>query len=106
MDRDELYRSHIGDAIGKIETYVRGLSFVAFEKDFLVQDAVIREFEVIGEAAKYLSDAFKIKHPGIQWREVTDMRNKLVHEYFDVDSELVWTAIEEDLPKLKRAVGR
>ena len=104
MDRDEFYRGHVNDAIKKIETYVRGLSFTAFEKNLLVQDGVIREFEVIGEAAKHLSDAFKLKHPEIPWREVTDMRNKLVHEYFDVDTELVWTTIAQDLPKLKRAV--
>lgn len=83
---------------------MRGLSFAAFEKNLLVQDGVIREFEVIGGAAKHLSDAFKLKHLEILWREVTDMRNKLVHEYFDVDAELVWTTIAQDLPKLKRAV--
>lgn len=104
MENDELYCGHIRDAIGKIESYVLGLTFEAFENNLLVQDGTIREFEVIGEAAKHLSDTFKKRHPEIPWREVTDMRNKLVHEYFDIDTELVWTTIHSDLPALKGAV--
>ena len=104
MDSDELYCGHIKDAIAKIESYVQGMTFEIFEKNILVQDGTIREFEVIGEAAKHLSDAFKERYSKIPWREVVDMRNKLVHEYFDIDTELVWTTIHSDLAALKRAV--
>jgi len=105
MVNDELYCRHIRDAISKIESYVQGMTFETFNKNFLVQDGTIREFEVIGEAAKHLSDAFKERCKEIPWREVVDMRNKLVHEYFDVDTELVWGTIHNDLLLLKRAVS-
>ena len=105
MENDELYRSHIRDAIMKIESYIRGMTFESFDKNMLVQDGVVREFEVIGEAAKYLSETFKAGHAEIPWRQVIDMRNKLVHEYFTVDTELVWTTIRNDLPVLKQAMG-
>ncbi len=104
MERDNLYCAHIRDAISKIETYVHGVAFEAFDKNFLLQDGAVREFEVIGEAARHLSEAFKARHTDIPWRQVIDMRNKLVHEYFNVDTELVWATIERDLPMLKNAV--
>lgn len=101
---DELYCEHIRDAIEKIESYVRDVSFTAFEKNLLVQDGVIREFEIIGEAAKHLSDEFQEQHQNIPWRQVMSMRDRLVHEYFNVDTELVWKTIQSDLPALKHAV--
>ena len=105
MANDRLYCDHIRDAILKIESYVRGISFAEFEKNFLVQDGAIREFEIIGEAAKHLSLEFCASHPEIPWKQVMSMRDRLVHEYFNVDTELVWTTIHGDLLALKQAVS-
>lgn len=96
-----VYVEHILSAISKIEGYVVGFSQEKFLKDWLVQDGVMREIEIIGEASKNLSPEFKEKVPEIPWRDVVGMRNKLIHDYFEVDIEAVWKTVQEDLPFLK-----
>lgn len=73
--------------------------------DELVQDAVLRNFEVIGEAAKRLDDAYRAAHPEIPWRSLAGLRDVLIHQYEGVDLERVWAIVEGDLPGLKRAVA-
>lgn len=106
MASDDLYREHIREAIAKIEHYTKGLSLEEFGKSSLLQDGVVREFEIIGEAAKHLSLEFRRVRNEISWRQVMSMRDRLIHEYFDVDVELVWKTLRNDLPALKRAVGK
>lgn len=103
---DEPYIRHILDAIVLIEKYVEGLDKEQFldVKNKLTQDAVVRELEVIGEAVKRLSDQIRKDKPTIPWRDIGDMRNKLIHEYFSVDMKVVWAVIERDLPMLKEAM--
>lgn len=81
MKDDLVYVKHIRDAIEKIEDYVRGLDFESFSKDSKTIDAVVREIEIIGEAAKNISDGFRSSHSDFAFREATNMRNMLIHEY-------------------------
>jgi len=94
---------HIRDAILRIEEYVR-TGEQAFLTDTMIQDAVIRNFEVIGEATKGLTDTIRNRHPEIPWKQIAGMRDFLIHVYFGVKLETVWKTIETDLPPLKKAV--
>lgn len=98
-----VYLKHIRDAIERIESYT-GKGRKAFFQDTMMQDAVIRNLEVIGEAVKNLSSNFRRLHPEIPWRSITALRNVLIHEYFGVDLEIVWRVVQRRLPTLKRYV--
>lgn len=76
----------------------------AFEQDELIQNWIVHHIQIIGEAARKLSDAFRAAHPEIPWPEIIAMRNILVHDYFRVDSGEVWAAVERDLPALKQRI--
>ena len=106
MEKDEIYLKHVLDAIESILVYVSGLNkeeFIKIENQ-MMQDAVIRELEIIGEAVGKLSDDIKRNNPDLPWRNISDMRNKLIHEYFGVDLAVVWKTIEADLPILKKTI--
>jgi uncharacterized protein with HEPN domain len=98
------YLGHIADSIAAIESYVTG-GRDAFMRERLVQDAVIRNFEVIGEAAGRLSPALR-SHADSVWSKVIAFRNRLIHGYWSVDLLLVWDVVENDLPRLKSEVVR
>ena len=103
--KDEtVYLKHIRDAIQRIESYTAKGRKVFFHET-MVQDAVIRNLEVIGEAVRNLSPEFQRRYPKIPWRNITALRNVLIHEYFGVDLEIVWRVVERRLPALKRHVG-
>ena len=105
-ERDSgLYLSDILDSGGAIQEFVKGLSFEQFSNDRKTYSAVIREFEVIGEAVGKLSDELKIKHPNVEWQDIKDFRDLLTHEYFGIDLEIVWKIVHDDLPALIRAVS-
>ena len=97
---------HILDAIAKIEGYTKEFNQSDFEENFLVQDAVIRNIILIGEAAKNVPYDFKKKFTHIEWKQIVGMRNKVVHEYFVIDVETVWNVIQRDLPELKQAFSK
>jgi len=101
---DEFYLLHIKEAIKKIDSYVNNLDFEGFKKKLIVQDAVIRQFEIIGEAAKKLSEDFKDRNTNIPWKYIIGMRNRLIHNYFGVDMETVWETIVKDIPDLKKEI--
>ena len=82
--------------------YAQGANFERFEKDEVLQDAVMRRIQIIGEAARKVSEEFKEEHPEIPWYEISGMRNRLVHEYFRVIPEKVWEAVAQDIPALNR----
>jgi uncharacterized protein with HEPN domain len=105
MDKEPtVFLQHIRDSLSQIESYVAGYSYEQFLKDKKTQDAVIRQLEMIGEATTNLASTFKESHPNIPWREIADFRNVLAHEYWDVDIEIVWNAIQEDLSTLKNSL--
>lgn len=97
----KLYISDILEAIEKIKEYTEDLSFEEFEKDEKTIDAVVRNFEIIGEAAGNVPEEIKMKYLDVDWRDMIAMRNILAHEYFQVGLEIIWDTIEEDIPKIK-----
>ena len=99
-----LYLEDIVSAINKIEKYTKRLSFNRLKKDEKTIDAVIRNLEIIGEAAKHLPKQIKEKYFNIPWKEIVGMRNKVIHEYFGVDVDILWGTINEDIPDLKRKI--
>ena len=94
------YLKHILDAIGRIGKYTKGMDENSFYSSDLVQAAVIREIQIIGEAAKMIDDDLKKKHAEIPWKSIVDMRDKLIHHYFGVDVKAVWKTVKEDIPAL------
>ncbi len=91
---------HIIEAISKIRDYTQGMTLEQFCVNYMVQDAVIRNFEVIGEAARYVPPEVEESHPEVAWGRMRAMRNILAHEYDNVDLAVVWDAIQHDLPPL------
>jgi len=102
---DRLYLQHILEAISKIEEYLSGVNTPSFQESEMVQDAVIRQIQVIGEAAKRVSPELADSHPNVPWRDMAGMRDKLVHDYFGVDVNMVWVTAKEDLPELQREIS-
>lgn len=104
MKSDLPYLGHIADSIAAIEAYVvNGRD--TFMRERLIQDAVIRNFEVIGEAASRLSPTIR-DQPGLPWGKIIAFRNRLIHGYWSVDLVLVWDVVANELPKLKAEVTR
>jgi uncharacterized protein with HEPN domain len=101
---DSVFLDHILDAIGQIGEYIAGLTFEEFLETRLVQDAVVRQLEIIGEATKSLSSYTTGKYPHIPWKAIAGMRDKLIHVYFGVDLEEVWNTVVRDVPDLKAVV--
>lgn len=101
---DTVYLSHILDAITQIEIYTAGLSYDQFSQTRLVQDGVIRQLEIIGEASRNLSDDFRDQHSELPWPQIIGLRNRLIHAYFEVNLGIVWDIVQNDLPPLKQKV--
>jgi uncharacterized protein with HEPN domain len=107
MSKDEkVYLRHIQDSVERIESYVSGINRDEFFEKSMIQDAVIRQLEIIGEAAKRISGSARANEPHIPWNSIAGMRDKLIHDYFGVDLSTVWETVKEDLSPLKDAVGR
>src|SRR3972149_1512062 len=103
MKDASVYLKHILDAIARIESYT-GQGRKAFLQNTMVQDAVIRNLEVIGEAVRQLPADLRQRYPHIPWRSITALRNVLIHEYFGVDLEIVWRVVQRRIPTLRRHV--
>ena len=99
-----VYLRHILDAAERIGRYLAGVSRERFERDELVQDGVIRQLEVIGEATRHLSRDLRTRYPEVLWKDIAGMRDKLIHDYMGVDVELVWTTAVEDIPVLEEQI--
>ncbi len=101
---DRLYLRHILDVIARIESYLSGVDRPQFDATPLIQDGVIRQLEIIGEATKRLSAELRAQASHVPWRKIAGMRDKLTHNYMGVDLEAVWLTTQADLPALRRTV--
>ena len=105
--RVDNYRGHIVEAIDNITEYTADMDMVAFLLDKKTQDAVIRNFEVMGEACNNVTKnhgGFAAAHPQVPWNFAYEMRNALAHGYYKVDQQIVWQTVRDDLPGLRRAI--
>lgn len=101
---DKEFLLDIIEAIKRIELYTKGLSYEDFLQKTETQDAVARNFEIIGEAVKNVSKALKVKYNDIQWKEIAGMRDKVIHFYFGVNWDIVWGAVKDSLPPFKEKI--
>ncbi len=105
MKEDTIYLKHILDAIFRIEEYTQGIEYEDFMDNYLVQDGVIRQIEIIGEATKKLSTGIRNRYSEIPWKDIAGMRDKLIHDYFGVDLAAVWDTVKKDIPALNSRLG-
>ncbi len=94
------------ESIGRIEEYTQSMSEGQFMRDVRTQDAVIRRLEVIGEAVRNIQPGFRDRYPDIPWRQISGMRDVLIHGYSGVNLERVWMVVKSDLPELKLKVSQ
>lgn len=96
----------MNQAMERIAEYIHGFSFIQFKRDLKTVDAVIRNFEIIGEASKNSSKEFKEKYPEVPWIEMYLLRNKVSHEYFGIDYEIIWDVALNYLPENNKQIKR
>jgi uncharacterized protein with HEPN domain len=95
----------IWEAIEKVECYTSNITVKTFLEDSKTADAVVRNLEIIGEAARRLPDDFKVEHSEIEWVKIIGLRHRIVHEYFGVDLDIVWRILKNDLPAFKEKLS-
>jgi len=100
------YISHIRDAIEKISAYTSANNYKHFANNEWDQAAIIRYFEIIGEASTRIDSEFKKNHPEIEWRDISDFRNFLIHDYMEIDVKIVWETMTADIPLLKKKIEK
>jgi uncharacterized protein with HEPN domain len=106
MREYKLYLADMLAAMESIERFIEGMNFEEFQADDKTASAVIRKFEIIGEASRNIPEEVKQKHPAVPWKEMAGMRDRLIHAYFGVDYNLVWTTIKTRIPEAKQAIRK
>ena len=101
---DMVYIRHVSDALGKIIDYTGGMNKKEFISSSKTQDAVIRQFEIVGEATKQLSKTFRDQNPEVPWKKLAGLRDKLIHDYMGVDILAIWKSKDSDLPGLQKQI--
>jgi uncharacterized protein with HEPN domain len=102
---DGVFIAHMRGAIARVRSYLDGVDHATFVSSSLLQDAVIRQIQIVGEAAARLSPAYRQSHPSVEWNRVIGMRHKLVHDYFEVSIERVWITAVKELAVLEEHLG-
>ena len=106
MKDDRIYIEHILQSIEKIQSYISGKDQESFSNDSLTQDAVVRQLEIIGEATKRISKELRKNNPDVPWDDMAGMRDVLIHNYIDVDLNIVWKTASESIPGLKALLNK
>lgn len=94
------FLSDIKEAIRRIDLYIEKMNYEEFLKDIKTQDAIVRNFEIMGEATKNISNDFKKKYPKIPWKELAGVRDRLIHHYFGVNYDIIWVIVKEELAEI------
>ncbi|MBL7075728.1 DUF86 domain-containing protein [candidate division KSB1 bacterium] len=102
----KLYIEDILESIEKIKRYTKGMRLEELSKDNKTIDAVVRNFEIIGEASRQLPEAIKTRYPEVDWRAMIDFRNVIIHEYFGISINIVWDIIKNELPPLEKEIRK
>ncbi len=105
-NQPEVFLDHILTSINALEEYTTGVSENRFYTERKLQMAAIKELEIIGEAVRNLPPEFKEKYPSVPWKDIAGMRSFLIHEYFEIDLDLVWDTIQSKIPELKQDVEK
>ncbi|WP_297505127.1 DUF86 domain-containing protein [Thermococcus sp.] len=101
-----LFMNDILEAIGRIEEYTSGYTFETFINDKKTVDAVLRNLEIIGEAARNIPDEVRERYPSVPWRRIVGLRNVVIHHYFGVDLSVVWVIVSSQLEELKEEIEK
>lgn len=102
---DKVYLLHIRDSIEKIEHYTNNIEYREFKSNSMASDAVIRQIQIIGDASKNISLELKDKYSFVPWKGIAGMRDKIVHNYFNVNIREVWGVAKKDIPTLKKSIN-
>lgn len=97
-----IFIKHIIESIELVESFSRHITKDKLEKNKLRQSAILRQLEIIGEAAKNLPEEFTDKYLNVEWKKIAGLRDKLIHHYFGIDIDIIWEVIDKDLPDLKK----
>ena len=107
MKKDvKIFLNHILESIENIETFSKDITKNEFMNNRFNQNAIIRELEIIGEASRNIPDNFRKKHSDIIWKDIIGTRDKLIHNYFGVDIDVVWNAVTQDIPQLNAQIKK
>ena len=106
MKDDRIYIEHILQSIEKIQSYISGKDQETFQNDSITQDAVVRQLEIIGEATKRISKELRNKNSEVPWDDMAGMRDVLIHDYIDVDLNIVWKTASQSIPGLKALLNK
>ncbi len=107
MPRDfEVYLEDIRQAISKIQNYTTGLTRDAFDQDDRTIDAVVRNLQIVGEAAKAIPESVRAAYPNVEWKKIAGLRDILAHQYFEVDLDIIWDVLQNKLPELDRELRK
>lgn len=101
MKNLKIYLDDIYKSIKSIEIFIEKMTYEQFKEDDKTSSAVVRKFEIIGEAANHIPEEIRLKHPEILWKEMAGMRDKLIHSYSNIDYKLVWMTIKQRFPEVK-----